>query len=859
MLWHSQIYIGLVLISGLFSAILAAYAWRHRSAPGARALAAFMGLATWWDCLMILRAFNTSADWDVVLQNLRYVAIAIIPVTLLIFAVQFSGGQRWLTPRRILLLLLIPVITQAAAAYQSAHGRVFSVDSSRWYGIHTVYSYLLVAGTLLLLLADMRRASPFRRRQTLLLLVGILLPVGSVTMYTLGLMPFSTLSLNAPTLAASGACFAWSLFHYQLFDLAPIARAALFDSMDDLLLVLDAQNRILDLNLATERLLEQPRSEAVGHTIHAAFAARPEIAASFTDQFQVRSEVSIRQASRQMFYDLRVSPLYNHRRRLSGKLVVLRDISEQKRAEAALRESQAQLQASLQREQERRKLSDTLREALTLVSSTLEPKRVVGLLLDELQKVVTYHFASVMLVDADHLLRLVRRNERGDSYRAVRFPISAYPLNAQVLQEKRPLIVARVAQDERWKVSRETEDVRSLLNTPLLVQERPIGILCIGRHDDVAYSEDDANIVFAFAMQVAIAVENSRLAEETRTALIDLQVTLERLQRTQKRLVESEKMAALGKLIANVAHEINTPVGAIRASAHNIETALHETLTELPALFQRLPPEMQPLFWNLVRRALRDKEALTSAEERRHRRNLRRELEQQQLDSADDLADTLVDMGIYHDISALLPLFHHARRAAIVRVAYNLVIQHHQSQNILSAVDRAAKVVFALRTYAHLDASGPTSEICIPDSIGSVLAVYRHRLNHGINVVTSYQELPVIQGYPEELAQVWTNLIHNAIQAMPGDGVLEISAGLQQAADQQPAIVVRLSDSGAGIPAEVQPQIFEPFFTTRPAGEGSGLGLDIARKIVEKHHGRIEFESRPGRTTFQVRLPILQR
>ncbi|MDY7016226.1 MAG: ATP-binding protein, partial [Cyanobacteriota bacterium] len=106
---------------------------------------------------------------------------------------------------------------------------------------------------------------------------------------------------------------------------------------------------------------------------------------------------------------------------------------------------------------------------------------------------------------------------------------------------------------------------------------------------------------------------------------------------------------------------------------------------------------------------------------------------------------------------------------------------------------------------------------------------------------------------PDELVQVWTNLIHNGIQAMEGKGTLEI--GIEQ---RDRNLVVEVTDSGCGIPPEIQDKIFQPFFTTKSAGEGSGLGLDIARKIIEKHQGTIAFSSVPGKTTFTVALPIQQ-
>jgi signal transduction histidine kinase len=132
-----------------------------------------------------------------------------------------------------------------------------------------------------------------------------------------------------------------------------------------------------------------------------------------------------------------------------------------------------------------------------------------------------------------------------------------------------------------------------------------------------------------------------------------------------------------------------------------------------------------------------------------------------------------------------------------------------------------------------------------------VLTLYHNQLKHGIEVVKHYESLPNIPCYPDELNQVWTNLIQNAIQAMDGQGTLEIGV-----AQKDHHVVVRVTDSGSGISEEIRERIFEPFFTTKPAGEGSGLGLDIVQKIIDKHHGKIEIESQPGKTTFCVILPM---
>jgi signal transduction histidine kinase len=140
----------------------------------------------------------------------------------------------------------------------------------------------------------------------------------------------------------------------------------------------------------------------------------------------------------------------------------------------------------------------------------------------------------------------------------------------------------------------------------------------------------------------------------------------------------------------------------------------------------------------------------------------------------------------------------------------------------------------------------------ITQGIETVLTLYQNQIKQGVEVVRNYQaQLPAVQCYPDELNQVWTNLIHNALQAMDNQGTLTIDA-----VQKDTSVLVKITDSGKGIPPEILPNIFEPFFTTKPAGEGSGLGLDIVKKIIEKHQGKIDVESVPGQTAFTVSLPI---
>jgi len=323
------------------------------------------------------------------------------------------------------------------------------------------------------------------------------------------------------------------------------------------------------------------------------------------------------------------------------------------------------------------------------------------------------------------------------------------------------------------------------------------------------------------------------------------------IQDTQQMLLKSERMAALGQLSAGIAHEINTPLGAIKSIEEDSDSSYKSCLTTLFIMHERLSNEQLKRFMVLLRNHEKKLSFLSTREERQLRRTLSAELAQEGIEHADVHAQMLVQIDFY-TLNKELRYFLGPDFELVVRGLHSLLISQKNNLTVLTAVEKASRVVKALKMYLHVNESNLPEPYDIKESIETVLTIYHNQIKQGVQVsIDVPKELTVI-GHSEEMNQVWTNLIVNACQAMNFNGQLNISAK-----GENGRVHISIQDTGCGIPIEISERIFEPFFSTKRIGEGSGIGLDIVKGIIEKHHGTIDFTSEVNKgTTFYITIPM---
>ncbi len=340
-------------------------------------------------------------------------------------------------------------------------------------------------------------------------------------------------------------------------------------------------------------------------------------------------------------------------------------------------------------------------------------------------------------------------------------------------------------------------------------------------------------------------------------AQICVGLLLDRVREVTRIEQQTEKLAALGKLAANLAHELNNPASAAQRAAGGLLEELrvygHEKY-KLGSLC--IDPEKLAKIWEWQKAAgdvARRREADGAINLAGEEDSISAWLAAHGIQNSWKIAPELAEAGLCANyLEPLANLLEPSATTVVLSQFASSLRAERMTEAMINSTARIFDLIKAVKDYSYMD-QAPIQEIDIPKGLESTLSMLQSRLAH-VEVSRDYEpDLPCISAYGSELNQVWTALIENALDAIEDHGRIELKSKVSG-----DLLLVEVWDNGPGIPAEIQDRIFEPFFTTKPPGRGLGLGLDVVMRIVRKHRGFVQIESKPGATCFQVRLPLQQ-
>jgi PAS domain S-box-containing protein len=751
--WQETPYTASLAALATVLVISALYVWWRRRVPWAKTGALLVLAGAIWTLGYTLELASVSLATKIFWAKVQYVGIVVVPTGGLAFALQYTGRQKWLKPA-VLLSSIVPFATLLLVVTNEAHGLIWTrvwnrvvpgamggyLDSDKTFGIgywvFTVHSLVIAVIAASLLIHMLVRSIHLYRWQSIALLFAIAISLLGATIEAVSASPpdFTVLGFATACLVV-----AWSLARLRRGDIMSVSYGAIFQSLNDAVIVLDAHNCVIDLNPAARCLMGHKESKVIGQPVERVWPDWTVPADDATEE-----ELTLGGEGEARVYSVVASSVLDHRDRLVSRVAVLHDITERKRAEQEIARHLARTQV--------------MREVMLAAASTLEFDRVLERTIEALWKMLGGEFIGFVMPaeDGDGLKLCPSRAgldlEMGDFRIPLKGSVCGY-----VFQTGEHEVIGDVRQVPYYFEGH--PHVRSELAIPVRAGGEVIGVLNLESCRLNAFGEEDLAFYTAIAGQLGVALENARLYKEVYRYAGELANAV-----TELKVLDRLK----DEFIQGVSHELRSPLALIRGYAELLDSGELGELT----------PEQQGPVEIIARRAR-----------------------------------MMGDM--VQDITLLLT----AEAHAIIREPL--------------AID---ELVRASVEDFHLAA----------DQAGLTL---RAEIASG---------LPLVDGAPVYLRRLLDNLVGNAIKFTPAGGTITVCVH-----QEGPRIVLRVADSGIGIPSGEQERIFERFYQVGGSAErrhsGFGLGLTLVKEIVEAHGGAISVESGVGKgSTFTIKLPVAE-
>jgi len=517
------------------SAGLAFYSWKRRPAVGATSFTLFTLGVAGWSLVYALRLGSVDLVTKLFWAKARYLAILVVPTAWLVFVLQYTGHEKWLTVRNRILLLIEPLVVLLLVWTNDWHGlywndikvvpsgslHVWDADRGVLFVIHVIYTYSLLSfGTYLLFQAFVRSSHLYRGQVGILLLVSALVPFGGDVLSTLGLNPLP-LDLTPFAFTITGVAMAWGISRFGLLDIVPLARSAVVDSLSGGVLVLDVQNRIVDINPAAQNIIGCPASEVMGQPITQILVNRPDLIESYLDVTEAHAEITLGQGETRRDYELYISPLHERHGRFSGRLIVLYDITERKQAGASLMAQKRlfeSLVAMARATAKHTSLEATLQSAVNMAATLTEAEDGSMFLLGGTGAVTHCVLARGEVTPAQRQEIVGNVMEGG--------------LAGWVVKHRQPALIYDTSRDGRWlDLPNPPYSARSALAIPIVSGSAVLGVLTLTHSEPNHFTAEHAYLIQSASDQMMMAMRNAQMYDEQRR-LADRQTTLYEALRT---------------------------------------------------------------------------------------------------------------------------------------------------------------------------------------------------------------------------------------------------------------------------------------------------------------------------------------
>ena len=817
-----------------------------------------MTAITLWSLTYGMELISSTTALKLWWMKMEYFGVSWIGMLLFCFISTSVAKKRQMTGTSYMVLSIVPLMVIALVLTNDHHhlmwhevwldldGKAPALAYSRGLGfwVYTLFSYLLILLATFVLIKSLISSTGIIKRQMIMLLVGVMCPWLSNILYLFGFDELKHFDLTPAAFTISGIAFSWALLKYQMLGLIPIAREMLMESMGDPVIALDMNDRMIDLNKAAQNMLQTDRTEHLYKEIRQSVPGLFEHIEKYRQMQSVEVETDLIIGGLSTHWNLRVFPLLNRKEKQIGRLIILRDITDRKRAEAALKKSEKMHRIILEASPNpivfynKKGEATYLNPAFTRVFGW-HPEELLGKRIDfvpeenkmETQEALQKTFDG-MEGEYDFITRRITKS--GDVLDVSINSALYRPTDGSGFS----MVVNITDITKIKKIERElrnTKDfIRSIVNSmpSALIGLDAEGIVTQWNTETekltgISANQAEGNLLKDVFPQISGHITNIRqtieeqkvrketkikLSTAVKTILTDITIypilsdqaegvvirvdDISDRVRIEEMMIQSEKMLSVGGLAAGMAHEINNPLAGI---LQNVQVIRNRLGKDLPAN---------------IKIALECGISLEAIKAYMEKRDIF------------SMIELVMDSGY--------------RAAKIVEnmLAFSRKSSHRKSTYYLHDIMEAT--------------------IGLMENDFSIKKKYDFR---SIKIIRQYQEeAPPISCEKTQIQQVFLNILKNGAEAMAEAGMSSPRFVIRCFKEIR-HVVLEIEDNGPGIENDIRKRIFEPFFTTKEVGVGTGLGLSVSYFIItENHDGILSVDSTPGQgTVFTIKLPILKK